>query len=621
MTVENPCLSGGAIEVFLEPVVPAPRVFVEGDLPISHALLRIGAELGLDMRRRGGRGLRAAARRPRARRRGPRARRAARAAARARGGPALRRPRGQPQARPGRARRAARRRRGRGAARPHRHAGRARHRRAHAGGDRALDPRPDRRGAPPRDAAGRGDDGGRPDLRDDRRRDGGHAARSSTTARRSTSAARAARPQFELQHAVATDPSSAGSCSAPAARKRLGRPKQLLPYRRRHAARPRRRRRPRVRVRPARRRDRRRRRRRARARRPERRRRRRQRRLRRGLLVVDRRGARRRRPALRRARADARRPARRDGGDRRRAARRPRRRAARRLPLRRRPRAPDRVRAQRVRRARRPARRQGRLAAARPGAATTSPRCRSPGRSRSTSTRPEDYEAVLAAHEPARVTGRPAARSALVPTSRRSRSASASVDYLVDEGLATSMFLSLRLPQPLLLEGEAGVGKTEAAKSLAAVLDTPLIRLQCYEGIDAAEALYEWNYPRQLLSIRLAEAGGATLSEEDAVRPGLPDPAPAAARARASRPAAGGAADRRDRPRRRRLRGVPARAARGRQRDDPGARHDRRHAPADHRPDLEPHARPPRRRQAPLPLPLDRLPDRRSARSRSSAAA
>ena len=61
------------------------------------------------------------------------------------------------------------------------------------------------------------------------------------------------------------------------------------------------------------------------------------------------------------------------------------------------------------------------------------------------------------------------------------------------------MFLSLRLPQPLLLEGEAGVGKTEAAKALAAVLDTPLIRLQCYEGIDAAEALYEWNYPRQLL--------------------------------------------------------------------------------------------------------------------------
>jgi len=91
----------------------------------------------------------------------------------------------------------------------------------------------------------------------------------------------------------------------------------------------------------------------------------------------------------------------------------------------------------------------------------------------------------------------------------------AAVDYLVDEGLATSMFLSLRLPQPLLLEGEAGVGKTEAGKSLAAVLDTPLIRLQCYDGIDAAEALYEWNYPRQLLSIRLADARRTELSEED----------------------------------------------------------------------------------------------------------
>jgi MoxR-like ATPase len=89
------------------------------------------------------------------------------------------------------------------------------------------------------------------------------------------------------------------------------------------------------------------------------------------------------------------------------------------------------------------------------------------------------------------------------------------VDYLADEGLATAMFLSLRLPQPLLLEGEAGVGKTEAAKALAAVLDTPLIRLQCYEGIDAAEALYEWNYPRQLLRIRLAEASGADIGEEE----------------------------------------------------------------------------------------------------------
>ena len=95
----------------------------------------------------------------------------------------------------------------------------------------------------------------------------------------------------------------------------------------------------------------------------------------------------------------------------------------------------------------------------------------------------------------------------------------ARIDYLVDEGLATSMFLSLRLPQPLLLEGEAGVGKTEAGKSLALVLDTPLVRLQCYDGIDAAEALYEWNYPRQLLAIRLAESSGESLAEEELFGP------------------------------------------------------------------------------------------------------
>jgi MoxR-like ATPase len=88
------------------------------------------------------------------------------------------------------------------------------------------------------------------------------------------------------------------------------------------------------------------------------------------------------------------------------------------------------------------------------------------------------------------------------------------VDYLAEEGLATALFFALRLPQPLLLEGEAGVGKTAAAKALAALLDTPLIRLQCYEGIDAAEALYEWNYQRQLLRIRLAEAAEDAVSED-----------------------------------------------------------------------------------------------------------
>jgi MoxR-like ATPase len=107
----------------------------------------------------------------------------------------------------------------------------------------------------------------------------------------------------------------------------------------------------------------------------------------------------------------------------------------------------------------------------------------------------------------------------LVPDAETVARRLAAVDYLVDEGLATSMYLSLRLPQPLLLEGEAGVGKTEAAVSLAKVLDTPLIRLQCYEGIDAAEALYEWNYPRQLLAIRLAEAGDRELDEGELFGP------------------------------------------------------------------------------------------------------
>jgi MoxR-like ATPase len=88
-------------------------------------------------------------------------------------------------------------------------------------------------------------------------------------------------------------------------------------------------------------------------------------------------------------------------------------------------------------------------------------------------------------------------------------------DYLADEALSTSLFLAARMSQPILLEGEPGVGKTEAAKALASALETPLIRLQCYEGLTSSEALYEWNYPRQLLAIRLAEARGGTLQESD----------------------------------------------------------------------------------------------------------
>jgi len=81
--------------------------------------------------------------------------------------------------------------------------------------------------------------------------------------------------------------------------------------------------------------------------------------------------------------------------------------------------------------------------------------------------------------------------------------------YIADRGLATSIYLALKLQRPLLLEGEAGVGKTDVAKVLASGFETDLIRLQCYEGLDVSHALYEWNYARQLLEIRLMEAAGA----------------------------------------------------------------------------------------------------------------
>ncbi len=90
-----------------------------------------------------------------------------------------------------------------------------------------------------------------------------------------------------------------------------------------------------------------------------------------------------------------------------------------------------------------------------------------------------------------------------------------SADYLVDEGLSIALFLAQSIRQPLILEGEPGVGKTTAAKAMATAVGGPLIRLQCYEGITATEALYEWNYSRQLLEIRLAEASNASISATD----------------------------------------------------------------------------------------------------------
>ena len=91
--------------------------------------------------------------------------------------------------------------------------------------------------------------------------------------------------------------------------------------------------------------------------------------------------------------------------------------------------------------------------------------------------------------------------------------------YLADRGLATAIFLALKLPRPLFLEGEAGVGKTEVAKALAAMLKTQLIRLQCYEGLDVHQAVYEWNYTRQILHIRMLEAAGERPQEQDLFGP------------------------------------------------------------------------------------------------------
>src|SRR5919109_3365497 len=92
-------------------------------------------------------------------------------------------------------------------------------------------------------------------------------------------------------------------------------------------------------------------------------------------------------------------------------------------------------------------------------------------------------------------------------------------NYVADRALATSLYLALKLHRPLFLEGEAGVGKTEVAKILAALLDTELIRLQCYEGLDVHHAVYEWNYTRQMMHIRLLEAHGERANEAELFGP------------------------------------------------------------------------------------------------------
>ena len=182
------------------------------------------------------------------------------------------------------------------------------------------------------------------------------------------------------------------------------------------------------------------------------------------------------------------------------------------------------------------------------------------------------------------------------------------VAYLADEGVATATFLALELDRPLFLEGEPGVGKTSLAIALAQVLGGELVRLQCYEGIDSTQALYDWDFPRQLLHLRAAEASGIA---DPAATGGLPlRPAVPARPPDPARPGdlhAGApqrAADRRDRPRRRRVRGVPAGGAQRLRRHHPRARHRARPDAAAGDRHLQPHARRPRRPQASLPLPL-----------------
>ncbi|KAG1649134.1 Carbon monoxide dehydrogenase large chain [Nymphon striatum] len=168
------------------------------------------------------------------------------------------------------------------------------------------------------------------------------------------------------------------------------------------------------------------------------------------------------------------------------------------LSLRRRRRPPVLVRSPGVRRPRQSARRQGGVEAARIGPLS-----------------PCHYSAVAAAVGGQKQNDQDGRCMSAFETVESLIDSLNGVDYLVDEGLATALFLAQSLGQPLLLEGEPGVGKTAAARAMAAALDTPLLRLQCYEGIAANEALYEWNYPRQLLAIRMSESDDGKLTDDD----------------------------------------------------------------------------------------------------------
>ena len=138
--------------------------------------------------------------------------------------------------------------------------------------------------------------------------------------------------------------------------------------------------------------------------------------------------------------------------------------------------------------------------------------------------------------------------------------------YVADRGLAVSLYLALRLQRPLFLEGQAGVGKTALAAAVAAALETDLIRLQCYEGLDVTHAVYEWDYARQLLELRILEASGAvdrTSARRELYSDAFLIKRPLLQAIDPSQDTAGGSADRRGGSRRRRIRGLSARASRG----------------------------------------------------------
>ncbi len=184
-------------------------------------------------------------------------------------------------------------------------------------------------------------------------------------------------------------------------------------------------------------------------------------------------------------------------------------------------------------------------------------------------------------------------------------------NYVCDRALATVVFLALRLGRPLFLEGEAGVGKTEIAKALAAALGRRLIRLQCYEGLDAASAVYEWNFAEQMIAIRTAEAAGG--ADRDALKAELftEDYLIERPLLQAMRPQPGGAPvllidelDRTDEP----FEAFLLEALSDFQVTIPELGTIKGARAADRHPDLEPHARSPRRAEAPLPLSLGRLP-------------